>query len=89
MIVWPAQPRACPQVYDVDLSKILHGKLVKGFKGRLPEYDIFLTTIRNLQSEPPSGGLTDPTGQNVVDIRHSADQPTHSPPPMHSPPPKF
>jgi hypothetical protein len=90
MIAWPAHPRVCPQVYDVDISKLLHGKLVKGFKNQLPEMPIFLNLIKNLQSEPPSGGLVDPTGSDAVDRRHSAQPPPMPTPPiMHSPPPKF
>ncbi len=89
MIMWPPKPQTCPTVYDVDISKLLHGKLVKGFKNQLPEHDILLNIVRNNEANPPSGGLKDPTGIEIVDKRAAAED--HSPPPsppMHSPPPK-
>lgn len=88
MIIWPPRPRACPTVYDVDISKVLKGKLIKGFKRPLPEYNIFLQTIKNIESDPPPGGLTDPTGHDAIDKRSSTERQDHTPPPQHSPPPK-
>src|SRR5205807_1025930 len=40
MVVFPPHPTHCPQVLDIDISKLLHGKLVKGFSGQLPEMNL-------------------------------------------------
>ncbi len=37
MIVWPPHPVRCPDVLNIDLSKLLRGNLVKGFRRPLPE----------------------------------------------------
>ncbi len=87
MIVWPAHPTTCPQVHDIDLSKLLRGKLVKGFKRKLPELDIILAEIKKQEAEPPTGGLIDPTSLDTLDQR-SATEPLPTPPPHHSPPGK-
>jgi len=91
MIMWPPQPRSCPTVYNIDVSKLLKGKLIKGFKHQLPEIHIIQKLADNQQNEPPpgGGGLIDPTNTDTVDQTHSGVPPQeHSPPPMHSPPPK-
>lgn len=86
MIVWPQHPRTCPTVYNIDLSKLLRGKLVKGFKRPLPELAIILDEIKNQESEPPSGGLIDPTSIDTLDQRAAAEPPL--PMPRHTPPGK-
>jgi hypothetical protein len=86
MIVWPPHPRECPPVLNIDLSKLLHGKLAKGFKSPLPELNIILTEIKTQQAEPPTGGLIDPTSIDTLDQR-AAGEIMH-PAPRHSPPGK-
>lgn len=85
MIVWRPHPHTCPRVLDIDISKLLSGKLVKGFKHRLPELDIILAEIKNQETEPPSGGLIDPTNQDALDQRAASDH--HDSTPRHTPPP--
>jgi hypothetical protein len=65
MVVFSPHPTHCPQVLDIDLSKLLNGKLVKGFKGPLPELDIILAEIETLP--PDGGGRIDPTNQDAID----------------------
>jgi len=72
MIVWHAHPRTCPRVLDIDISKLLNGNLARGFKRPLPELDIILAEIKNQETEPPSGGLIDPTNQDTLDQRAAA-----------------
>jgi hypothetical protein len=64
MVVFPPHPTHCPQVLNIDISKLLNGKLVKGFKGPLPELDIILADI---ETSPPDGGKVDPTNQDEID----------------------
>jgi hypothetical protein len=64
MVVFPPHPTRCPQVLNIDISKLLNGKLVKGFKGTLPELDIILAEI---ETSPPDGGRVDPTNQDAID----------------------
>jgi hypothetical protein len=64
MVVFPPHPTHCPQVLNIDISKLLKGKLVNGFKGPLPELDIILADIETL---PPDGGRIDPTSQDAID----------------------
>jgi hypothetical protein len=80
MVVFPPHPTHCPQVLNIDISKLLDGKLVKGFKGPLPELDIILADIENQQTSPPGGGLIDPTNQDTIDQAMNAR--------MESPPPR-
>src|SRR5205823_5460758 len=40
MVIFPPHPTHCPQVLNIDISKVLNGKLVKGFKTKLPEFDL-------------------------------------------------
>src|SRR5205807_545815 len=42
MVVFPPHPTHYPPVLNIDISKLLNGKLVKGFKGPLPELNIIL-----------------------------------------------
>jgi hypothetical protein len=63
MVVFPPHPTHCPQVLNIDISKLLNGKLVKGFKGPLPELDIILADIETT----PDGGRIDPTNQDAID----------------------
>ena len=86
MVVWRPHPDRCPQVLDIDISKLLHGKLAKGFKRPLPELDIILTENENRMITPPTGGLIDPTSQDVLD-QSAASRQEHMPPPQHTPPP--
>jgi hypothetical protein len=79
MVVFSPHPTNCPQVLDVDISKLLNGKLVKGFQGQLPELNVILADIRNQQISPPSGGLIDPTNQDILSQAMSAHA---TPPPM-------
>ncbi|HEX4638575.1 MAG TPA: FecR domain-containing protein [Chthoniobacterales bacterium] len=72
MVVFPPNPTHCPPVLDIDISKVLNGKLVKGFKGELPEYNLILTDIENQKTSPPGGGLIDPTNQDTIDRAMSA-----------------
>ena len=64
MVVFPPHPTHCPPVLNIDISKLLNGKLAKGFKGPLPELNIILTDIEN---PPPNSGLIDPTNQDAID----------------------
>jgi hypothetical protein len=84
MVVFPPRPTYCPQVLNIDLSKLLNGRLVAGFKRKLPEMHHILKDIKDQQSEAPKGGLVDPTNQDSISQALSA-QPT--PPPFHTPPP--
>ena len=45
MVVFPPHPTHYPPVLNIDISKLLNGKLVKGFKGPLPELNIILADI--------------------------------------------
>ena len=80
MVVFPPHPTHCPPVLNIDISKLLNGKLVKGFKGPLPELNIILADIENQQTLPPGGGLIDPTSQDVIDQAMNAH--------MEPPPPR-
>ena len=80
MVVFPPHPTHCPPVLNIDISKLLNGKLVKGFNGHLPELDLILADIRNQETTPPSGGLVDPTNQDTISQAMSAHMET--PPPM-------
>lgn len=64
MVVFPPHPTHCPPVLNIDISKLLNGKLAKGFKGPLPELNIILADI---EIPPPDGGLVDPTNQDAID----------------------
>src|SRR5437879_2873277 len=79
MVVFPPHPTHCPPVLNIDISKLLNGKLVKGFNRPLPELNIILADIENQQNQPPSGGLIDPTNQDVIDQAMNAHM--KSPPP--------
>ncbi|MEP7015166.1 MAG: FecR domain-containing protein [Verrucomicrobiota bacterium] len=87
MIAWQPHPSQCPPVLDIDLSKLVRGKLIKGFKQPLPEMKIILTQISNQQTSPPSGGLVDPTSSDKIDQRAATDPHNNAPPPPHPPPP--
>ena len=80
MVVFPPHPTHCPPVLNIDISKLLNGKFVKGFKGPLPELNLILADIENQQNTPPSGGLIDPTSQDVIDQSING-RPPQSPPP--------
>ena len=67
MVVFPPKPTHCPQILDIDISKVLNGKLVKGFKGQLPELPVILANIENQKTSPPPGGLVDPTNTDKID----------------------
>jgi hypothetical protein len=82
MIIWPPHPVRCPEVLNIDLSKLLQGKLVKGFKRPLPELALILADIKDQQTSPPPNGLVDPTNQNTLDLNRNA----HPPPPTPRPP---
>lgn len=80
MVVFPPHPTHCPPVLNIDISKLLNGKLVKGFKRPLPELDLILADIEDQQTSPPSGGLIDPTSQDIIDQSINARPP--KPPPQ-------
>jgi len=52
---------------NVDISKLLQGKLVSGFSGKLPELDLILIDIEDQKTSPPPGGFTDPTNIDTLD----------------------
>ena len=79
MVVFPPHPTHCPPVLNIDISKLLNGKLVRGFKGPLPELNLILAEIEKQQTSPPSGGLIDPTNQDTIDQAMNAHM--ESPPP--------
>ena len=81
MVVFPPHPTRCPPVLNIDISKLLNGKLVKGFNRPLPELNIILADIENQHNEPPSGGLIDPTNQDVIDQAMNAHMESPPPPP--------
>jgi quercetin dioxygenase-like cupin family protein len=85
MVVFPPHPTHYPKVLNIDISKLLNGKLVKGFKGPLPELNIILADIENQQTSPPGGGLIDPTNQDTIDQAMNAHMQSSPPPP---PPPR-
>ena len=75
MIVWPPHPVRCPDVLNIDLSKLLRGNLVKGFRRPLSELALILADIQNQQTSPPPGGFVDPTNQDALDL--NANVPPH------------
>jgi len=76
-------------VLNIDLSKLLKGKLVNGFKRPLPELDLILADIENQQTSPPSGGLIDPTSQDTIDQAMNARMERRPPPTrVFTPPPR-
>ena len=77
MVVFPPHPTHCPPVLNIDISKLLNGKLAKGFKGPLPELNIILTDIEN---PPPNSGLIDPTNQDAIDQAMNAHMETRPEP---------
>ncbi len=81
MVVFPPHPTHYPKVLNIDISKLLNGKLVKGFKGPLPELNIILADIENQQTSPPGGGLIDPTNQDTIDQAMNAHMQSPPPPP--------
>ena len=76
MVVFPPHPTHCPPVLNIDISKLLNGKLVKGFNGQLPELDLILADIHNPKISPPGGGLIDPTSQDAISQAMSAHMET-------------
>jgi FecR protein len=87
MIAWPPHPVTCPAVLNIDLSRLLQGNLIKGFRHRLPELDLILADIENQQSSPPRGGLVDPTNQDALDLNANAHPTPGTPPPRPTRPP--
>ena len=79
MVVWPPHPKKCPDILNVDLSKLLQGKLINGFSGKLPELDLILSDAEDQKTSPPPGGLTDPTNVDALD-QSGAARPTPPPP---------
>jgi len=87
MVVFPPHPTHCPPVLNIDMAKLLNGKLVKGFKGALPELDLILAAIESQQTSPPSGGLIDPTSQDKIDQAMNAHPMESAAPPRPTIPP--
>ena len=85
MVVWPQHPTKCPDILNVDLSKLLQGKLINGFSGKLPELDLILGDIEDQKTSPPAGGFTDPTNIDTLDQAGTA-RPTPLPIRTGSPP---
>jgi hypothetical protein len=81
MIAWLPHPAVCPEVLNIDLSRVLQGNLIKGFKNRLPELDLILADIENQRTAPPGGGLVDPTSQDLRDLNVNAHPSPPEPPP--------
>jgi len=81
MVVFPPKPTHYPPVLNIDLAKLLNGKLVKGFNRPLPELHLILAEIESQQTSPPSGGLIDPTSQDKINQAMNAH-------PMQSAPPR-
>src|SRR5439155_24328585 len=81
MVVFPPHPTHCPPVLNIDISKLLNGKLVKGFDRPLPELNIILADIEYQHNEPPRGGLIDPTNQDVIDQAMNVHMESPPPPP--------
>ena len=79
MIVWSPHPTRCPEVLNVDLSKLLRGKLIAGFSRPLPEIDLILAEIENQKTSPPSGGYVDPTN---IEKRDQSAAAIPTPPPI-------
>lgn len=78
MIVWPPHLTDCPPVLNVDILKLLKGKLISGFKNPLPELPILIADGNNQHDNPPPGGFTDPTN---IDERDQGSNALPSPPP--------
>ena len=80
MVVFSPHPTQCPQVLNIDISKLLNGKLANGFSAPLPELNTILADIENQKTSPPSGGLIDPTNLDKIDRAISAHVETSPPP---------
>lgn len=81
MVVWPRPTTICPPVLNIDISRLVNGKLFTFHK--LPGWvdELLQIEMDNQQSNPPAGGYTDPTGVNTTD-QSIAGQPTpHEPMP--------
>ena len=63
MVVWPPHPVRCPEILNVDLSKVLKGKLIQDFPP-LPEIEEIL---KNIDNPPPGGPPIDPTNIDTRD----------------------
>jgi hypothetical protein len=93
MIVIPSHPVKCPEVLNIDVSKIIKGpkasKLITQFPP-LPPWSLD-PIFAVIEEGPPPGGFEDPTGLDQRDqaIRPPTPPPilSHSPPP--TPPPSF
>ena len=75
MVVYPPNPTRLPQVVDVDLSKLLAGKLIRGFKRKLPEFNLIWADIEKQKLQSPSPVLVDPTSLNTIDQAITARPP--------------
>ena len=84
MVIWPRPPTTCPQILNIDLSKLSSGKLFTFHK--LPDWadELLQAAIDNQQTNPPAGGYTDPTGLNTTD-QNAAGQSTPPGSPMPHP----
>ena len=85
MVVWPQHITKCPDILNVDISKLLKGKLVSGFDRPLPELPLLVSDADNQHDNPPPGGFTDPTNIDTRDQGANAMPtpiilPTGSPP---------
>ena len=83
MIVFPSNPVKLPQVYDVDLAKLIKGPLFTKFKNQLPTWNLVLAAVENQQAFSPAVILIDPTSVDTIDQSINARLPP--PAPKHTP----
>jgi hypothetical protein len=81
IIVIPPHPRQCPEIYNVDLGKLVTtSNLITKFP-KLPSADLIAAVIKNQHTSPPQGGYVDPTNIDKVDQADSARPPKPPSPP--------
>jgi mannose-6-phosphate isomerase-like protein (cupin superfamily) len=80
MIIIPPHPTRCPEILNVDLSKLIKtAKLITKFPP-LPSLSLILAEAESQQTSPPGNGLVDPTGLDTID-QAAAARPTPRPMP--------
>ena len=87
MIMWQRPPTTCPQILNIDLSKLMNGRLFTFHK--LPNWvwDLIRSEINKQQTgAPPGGGYIDPTGLDVRDQEAATAKPESVPRPRSGPP---
>jgi hypothetical protein len=87
MIVIPPHPTRCPEIYNIDLGKLIKtAKLITKFPP-LPSLGLILQEIAAQQASPPPGRFVNPTGIDKIDQANAARPPKPPPVPIETPPP--